>query len=415
MTKIYEDSFEKREQRITDTIALDMPDRVPIMLELAYFPAKFDGITCEAAFYDYDKWLDANCKVVEEYMPDMAWVYPFFPGTVYELLDSKQMIMPGKGISPHHGHRFIEKEFMQADEFDQFLNDPTDFLLRCFLPRIMGSLNGFQELPPFSELTYSYFEAAALGEAIASPNVLQSLETLIKAGKEMIKWREKGVAFLQAIENLGVPLHGKIGVSMPFDMLSYHLRGLTGIYKDMYRQPDKLMEVLEKMLKVQIDKVLSNARKGEGKRVFLALHRGADGFMSPKHFETFYWPHVKKIVQVLVDEGYTPCLFLEGDYTSRLEYFLELPAKKVLGRFDAVDFDKAKQILGGHMCLMGNVPSTLLQFGTPQEVADYCKQLIDSVGRDGGLIVAPRSSIDEASPQNIKAMVETTKSYGRYR
>ena len=144
------------------------------MLELCYFPAKFAGITCEAAFYDYDQWLDASCKVVKEYMPDMAWVYPFFPGKVFDLLDCKQMILPGKGISPNQGHRFLEKEFMQADEYDRYLNDPTDFMLRSFLPRIMGSLNGFQELPPFSQLTYSYFEVAALGEAIASPNAATS-------------------------------------------------------------------------------------------------------------------------------------------------------------------------------------------------------------------------------------------------
>ena len=63
---------------------------------------------------------------------------------------------------------------------------------------------------------------------------------------------------------------------------------------------------------------------------------------------------------------------------------------------------------------MGNVPSSLLQVGTPQDVEDYCKKLIDEVGRDGGLIVAPRSSIDEANPENIMRMVDVTKEYGRY-
>ena len=33
----------------------------------------------------------------------------------------------------------------------------------------------------------------------------------------------------------------------------------------------------------------------------------------------------------------------------------------------------------------------------------------------GGLIIAPRSSIDEAKPENIKRMVDFTKKYGRYR
>ena len=52
--------------------------------------------------------------------------------------------------------------------------------------------------------------------------------------------------------------------------------------------------------------------------------------------------------------------------------------------------------------------------GSTSEVEDYCKDLIDSIGKDGGLIVAPRSSIDEAKPENIKRMVDFTKEYGRY-
>ena len=86
----------------------------------------------------------------------------------------------------------------------------------------------------------------------------------------------------------------------------------------------------------------------------------------------------------------------------------------MLARFDSSDINKVKEVFHGHICIMGNVPSSLLQVGTPQKVEDYCKKLIDEVGRDGGLIVAPRSSIDEANPENIKRMVDVTKEYGRY-
>jgi len=75
---------------------------------------------------------------------------------------------------------------------------------------------------------------------------------------------------------------------------------------------------------------------------------------------------------------------------------------------------KAKEVLGGHMCIRGNVPSSLLQAGTTDEVKAYCRQLIDVVGKDGGLIVCPRSSTDEAKPENLKAMIDFTKEYGVY-
>lgn len=414
MTEERDILYGEREKRVTDTIALKIPDRIPIMIELSYFPAKYSGITCETAYYDYDKWLNANCRTVEDFNPDIVWIYPFFPGTVFDLLKPRQLVLPGHDISPHHTHRFIEAEYMKPDEYDLFLDDPTDFMLRFFLPRIMGGLEPFSRLPPFNEMTHDYREITTLAEAIVSPEVIEALKVLIRAGQEMAKWNEKRVAFWKEIENLGVPLHGTISVSMPFDMLSYHWRGLLGIYKDMFNQPEKLLEVLDKLLHIQVKKALNRAKNGGRRRVFCALHRGADVFMSPKQFETFYWPYVKKIVQALIDDGYTPCLFLEGDYTSRLEYFLELPGGKVLLRIDSSDINRVRDVLHGHLCIMGNVPSSLLQVGTPQQVENYCKKLIDQVGRDGGLIVAPRSSIDEANPENIRRMVDVTKEYGRY-
>ena len=60
------------------------------------------------------------------------------------------------------------------------------------------------------------------------------------------------------------------------------------------------------------------------------------------------------------------------------------------------------------MCQLGNVPASTLH------IEDYCRMLIDVVGKGGGLIVAPRSSIDEARPEDIKRMVEFSREYGRY-
>ena len=57
----------------------------------------------------------------------------------------------------------------------------------------------------------------------------------------------------------------------------------------------------------------------------------------------------------------------------------------MLARFDTTDIFKAKEILKDHVCIEGNIPSSLLQVGTVQETKDYCKKLIDVVGKGGGL------------------------------
>jgi len=83
-------------------------------------------------------------------------------------------------------------------------------------------------------------------------------------------------------------------------------------------------------------------------------------------------------------------------------------------RFDKTDIFRAKEILKDHTCIEGNVPASLLQVGTVEQVKDYCKKLIDVVGKGGGYILGPRSSTDEVKPENLKAMIEFTKEYGRY-
>ncbi|HSW57736.1 MAG TPA: uroporphyrinogen decarboxylase family protein, partial [Dehalococcoidales bacterium] len=109
------------------------------------------------------------------------------------------------------------------------------------------------------------------------------------------------------------------------------------------------------------------------------------------------------------------CVAFEGDYTSRLEYLLELPKGKVLGHFDTTDLFKAKQILKGHMCISGNVACSILNTGTPEDVREQCRKLIDYCGRDGGYILSTRSPVDDARAENLKALVDFTREYGVYR
>ncbi|MBI2829672.1 MAG: hypothetical protein HYX81_00770, partial [Chloroflexi bacterium] len=183
---------------------------------------------------------------------------------------------------------------------------------------------------------------------------------------------------------------------------------------DMYKYPDKLLRLCEMLVPLQLERASRVAKRLKNKRVFIPLHRGSDGFMSLKQFETFYWPTLKKVILSLVEMGLTPCPFFEGTWDQRLEYLRELPRGKVLCHLAQTDMAKAKEVLGDHLCIMGNVPSSLLQVGTAQEVEDYCKKLIDACSKGGGFILNPMP-MDEANPANVKAMVDFTKEYGVYR
>lgn len=414
MDKTPEELYREREQRVTDAIQLKIPDRVPIVTSMGYFPATYTGIPFKAAWYDYDRWLEAYRKTLQYIQPDMFTVQSFFPGKVLEYLKPRGMRWPGHGASPYHSHQSIELEILKADEHDAYIGDPSDFMLRSYISRTSEAAEPFQMLPPLSSLGQNYQGALALAAALIKPEVSGAIETLTKAGQELVKWRSRMQAFGEEFEKMGFPPVSQGGALVPFDAVSHSMRGMHGTMIDMFRQPDKLIELCEKVMTMTLDRPIPAARNGGSARMFMALTRGSDDFISLKQFETFYWPYLNKLVQTFVDRGACPCLFLEGRWDTRLEHFLEFPKGKVLCHFDATDIFRAKEILGGHVCIRGNVPSSLLQTGTVQEVKDYCKKLIDVIGKDGGYIMSNRSSVDEIKPENFKAMVDFTREYGVY-
>ena len=147
----------------------------------------------------------------------------------------------------------------------------------------------------------------------------------------------------------------------------------------------------------------------------MPLHKGSHSFMSLEQFKTFYWPTLRKLILGLIDGGLTPCVFFEGDYNSRLEIIGDIPRGKAIYWFERADIFRAKEILGDTVCIKGNVPSSLLCTGTPQDVIEYCRKLIDVVGKGGGFIMDGDIGIaDEARVENVRAMVDFTREYGVY-
>jgi uroporphyrinogen-III decarboxylase len=137
--------------------------------------------------------------------------------------------------------------------------------------------------------------------------------------------------------------------------------------------------------------------------------------MSKKQFEKFYWPSFRSLLLGLVDAGLTPIALFEGDYTSRLEFLQEFPAGKIVGHFDRIDRKKAKKLIGDVMCFWGNIPASLMVSGTPQQVKDDVKELIDIFGDNGGLIIDSINGFpDESKPENVQAVTEAAHEFGVY-
>ncbi len=405
--------YHERIQRIEDAVNLKTPDSVPIIVEFSYLTARYANISNEIAFYDLDNWVAASKKIVLDLKPDMSGPVPLWSGKGLDIIKSKQLKWPGHGISENSCHQYVEGEYMKADEYDEYLKDNADFIIRKYLPRTCEALEPLKMLPPLGS-----FASLGMGMSpiamISQPELAKAFKLLYEMGEVCKPWTMAGISFIQDLKNLGYPQIELVGGMAPFDQLSDLFRGMRGLMLDMFRQPEKLLEVMNEMLPSTLKRI-KFMPKGENRIVMLGPHRGADGFMSVKQFETFYWPYLKSLILCMIDEGFIPYMFWEGNYTTRLEYLTELPPGKVLHRFDQTDIFRAREVLGKDHCISGGLMPSLLKAGSVDDVKAVCKKIIDGVGKDGAYVMSTSCGLDEAKIENVKAMFEFTREYGKYR
>ncbi len=141
---------------------------------------------------------------------------------------------------------------MKVEEYDLFLNDPSDFTLRYYLPRLFGVLAPVSKLPPLR--TLSSGGVPAIVSLFATPEFRKLGEILYHAGQEQAKALLAAKGAEEEMNRLGFPtmrLGRGVGAS-PFDSIADNLRGMRGAMLDMYRCPDKLLAACEKILQWRI-------------------------------------------------------------------------------------------------------------------------------------------------------------------
>ncbi len=411
-----EQAYKERVLRFKQAIQMkELPDRVPVTIFPSMYPWTSSGMTVQEAMYDYDRCAAAFKKFVLDLEPDMQWgAAAPGPGKFFEILDYKLYSWPGHGVAPEHSYQCNEGEYMQADEYDALIQDPSGFFINVYLPRVFGALGGFQMLPFFPGILEMYGVAFNF-IPFALPPVQNTFQALFEAGAEALKWAGVIGSVDAELATMGFPTVLGGFTKAPFDVIGDTLRGTRGVMLDIYRRPDKLLKAMEALTPLMI-KMGVGAAQATGKPViFVPLHKGADGFLSDEQFKKFYWPTLKEVILGLIEGGCVPLPAAEGYWNTRLQVIQDIPRGKTLWMIDQSDMIEVKKTLGRNACLLGNVPSSLLELGTPQEVTDYVKNLIDTVGRDGGLIICNGAFFDRARPENVKAVVETAKQYGVYR
>lgn len=421
--KEIEKAYKERTKRIADAILLKKPDRIPLMPMWEFFYPKYAGYTCEEVMYDAQKAENSVIKTVTELQPDGFQGPIFFmTGPILDAYESKDVLWPGHGLPVDQAHQFVEGEYMKADEYEALIDDPSDFMLRYYFPRVSGNLKALATMIPM-RTNFAYFMTFGGWAGFGSPEGLKVLDIIRNLSKASFEYVNFLGSVIGKLVMMGFPPWSGSLTEAPFDVIGDTLRGTKGIMLDMYRQPELLKKACEKLVGVMAEYTISAARaNGNHPIVFIPLHKGTaatpdgkGGFMSPRQFEEFYWPTLRQLMGILIDNGFVPNLLCEGDFTSRLDIVKDVPPGTCIYHFEHIDMQKAKKTLEGRVCMRGCIPIHVMTLGTPDDVRRVVKEQIDMLGKDGGYIIDAAMASEQVKPENMKALIDFTKEYGVYK
>jgi uroporphyrinogen-III decarboxylase len=410
--------YRQRTKRFADIVSLKQPDRVPSLMMAAGIVTRYAGISFADTFYDSEKSAAAALKFVEEFGPEYVLMMGgAASGRAYDLLGYHAYKWPGSSLPDDMPFQYVEGEYMPAEDYDALTNNPEGYMLRTYLPRVCSHLQGLSMVPSLFTPVEMLGVGMWLG-GLSAPPVQEALSRLSQAidhisGSTAVAMR----ASAEVVGRYGCPsLMGGI-TKAPFDIVADTLRGTRAALTDLYRRPEKVLAASEALIPSAIHMGVGSGRPSAPPFVFMPLHKGAAGFMSLKHFEKFYWPSFKRLLEGVIAAGMVPLPFVEGTFDEpRLELIAGsgLPAGRTAWLFDRSDLRLVKKHFSGFACFGGNVPASLFRAGTPAEMEDHCKRLLDDIAPGGGFFLAPGAPVDEADPAVVRAFMASAEKYGAY-
>ena len=396
-----------RLRKIYDMESHDRPVADPFMGANEYVVRR-KGIQGKDVVYNHEKLREPLLEFHREFQPDVSVGVLPYPGKSWDLLDFKLYVWGGQKLADYFAIQAVEGEYMKADEYKDFIADPTAFWLKQYLPRAYGALAPLAMLPDFPRISES-IDTIDLLVPFGLPPFQEMLHKLMEAGNELMKALAIVGQTGAMIAAEGFPAMGMNIVKTPFDYLGDTLRGTKGILMDMYRRPNDLLAACEAYVPVLIKSIIGASDRTNAPCAFYVLHKGADAFMSKEQFEKFYWPTWKQVMLALYEEGITSYLFIEGSYNKRLENLAEMPEKSLVCHFDKTDMRRVKEVLSDKFVIAGNVPASLMSAGTVDEVRAYCDDLVELFEDVPGYILTHGCYFENTTDEKLRAFIDSVK------
>jgi hypothetical protein len=378
----------------------EKPDKVPFRPFAAEAVGAFYGLNSQQVTHDVEQGMEAIIKMCREFDIDATVSNMVYVWTgLTEAYGTKYFGVPGIDLDVHESFQYREpkndeESWMRADEYDRFIENPVEFTMNVWAPRMSKYFE-----PPGAENTW----------------------------KNNLAWLKGGIGWLYYGMKIGTQIQRmkdeagtvsclKGALKAPFDILADKFRGFRGISYDMHRQPENVLKATEAVAPHMLNNALLDADPAKKVPISHWMHRGATGFFSEDVFKKFYWPTLREVTEEIWKAGYQTIYYAEGKWGKNLKYFLELPEKSIIFHCDKDDIFEVHRVLGKKFAISGGVPNDMLAYGKPEDIKKRVKEVIETVGKDGGFLLDAEAIMQQDTKrENFKAMAEACAEYGGYK
>jgi len=369
--------YAERAERVRRTIALEPVDRIPCVFMGTAFAPRYLGVSMADFCTDANLRVDVTLDAMDRLGPGLDGINSVPTGRIavpLTLAWLSHIALPGRELPADALWQVQEAEVMTRADYEAIITRGWWPFLVEYLPRVIDP----------AELT----------------DHLAWLTTEL-AGV---------VARFQARGYVPVSCGG---TTIPFECLCGG-RSMEEFFVDLVSIPDTVRAAMDVMQPDLVQLGVAAASQSGVPAVWVGGWRAASAMLSPKMWDTFVFPYYLDMVTRLAAAGIVSVLHFDQDWTRDLSRLRELPAKSCLLNLDGwTDIRRAREILGDHMALMGDVPAPLLTTGTPDAVHAYVRDLVRDVGPTG-LVLCPGCDAPlNAKPENMEAFVAAGAEHGR--
>ena len=230
-------------------------------------------------------------------------------------------------------------------------------------------------------------------------------------------WHFDAVRAVRALAGPDVSVHGEVfsPFSQVMELLDY-AAGLMAIVQD----PGKVKACLDRLADGAVAFASGQVAAGADAILISSAFAGA-GLISRRHYSEFVLPYEKKVVSGIRARHDVPVYTHTcGAIGDRLD-LMEATGTNGIDTLDppplgTVEIGEAKRRTAGRLFLKGNVdPVNTVLLGTPDDVRRAARERLRAAGPGGGYVLSTACSVPpKAPPANIVTLREAAEEFGHY-